>query len=244
MPVLHVFLTHKTIRLSEIIIAIDGYSSCGKSTLARALAAELNYLYIDSGAMYRAVTLYFLEHGIHTDQKQEVEAALEQIHIDFQFGQEGLVTMLNGQNVEEGIRSMAVAARVSPVAAIPEVRRALVHQQQSMGRSKRIVMDGRDIGTVVFPHAELKIFLTASLEERVRRRSLQLLAKGMPVPDDEIRKNLLERDYIDSTRSDSPLMKAPDAIVVDNTNLTEEEQRLVAKTLAQIRKQRINRLPA
>ncbi len=231
-------MTPKTIRLSEIIIAIDGYSSCGKSTLARALAAELTYVYIDSGAMYRAVTLFFLEHGIRMDQKPEVDAALEQIHIDFQYGQEGLVTLLNGENVEEGIRSMAVAAKVSPVAAIPEVRRALVRQQQALGRGKQIVMDGRDIGTVVFPHAELKIFLTASLEERVRRRSLQLLRKGLSVPDDEIRKNLLERDYIDSTRSDSPLMKAPDAVVLDNTNLTEEEQLLVAVTLALTRKRR------
>ncbi|MBK8656531.1 MAG: (d)CMP kinase [Haliscomenobacter sp.] len=225
-------------RLSEIIIAIDGYSSCGKSTLARALAAELTYVYIDSGAMYRAVTLFFLEHGIRMDHKPEVDAALEQIHIDFQYGQEGLVTLLNGENVEEGIRSMAVAAKVSPVATIPEVRRALVRQQQALGRGKQIVMDGRDIGTVVFPHAELKIFLTASLEERVRRRSLQLLRKGLSVPDEEIRKNLLERDYIDSTRSDSPLMKAPDAVVLDNTNLTEEEQLLVAVTLALTRKRR------
>lgn len=231
-------MTPKTIRLSEIIIAIDGYSSCGKSTLARALASELTYVYIDSGAMYRAVTLFFLEHGIRMDQKPEVDAALEQIHIDFQYGQEGLVTLLNGENVEEGIRSMAVAAKVSPVATIPEVRRALVRQQQALGRGKQIVMDGRDIGTVVFPHAELKIFLTASLEERVRRRSLQLLRKGLSVPDDEIRKNLLERDYIDSTRSDSPLMKAPDAVVLDNTNLTEEEQLLVAVTLALTRKRR------
>lgn len=233
-------MTPKTILLSEIIIAIDGYSSCGKSTLARALAAELNYRYIDSGAMYRAVTLFFLEHGVRMDQKPEVDAALEQIHIDFQYGQEGLMTLLNGENVEEGIRSMAVAAKVSPVATIPEVRRALVQQQQALGRGKQIVMDGRDIGTVVFPKAELKIFLTASLEERVRRRSLQLLSKGMQVPDDEIRKNLLERDYIDSTRSDSPLMKAPDAVVLDNTNLTEEEQLLVAKTMAHARKRRSN----
>ncbi|MBP9075731.1 MAG: (d)CMP kinase [Haliscomenobacter sp.] len=224
--------------MSEIIIAIDGYSSCGKSTLARALAAELTYVYIDSGAMYRAVTLFFLEHGIRMDHKPSVDAALEQIHIDFQYGQEGLVTLLNGENVEEGIRSMAVAAKVSPVATIPEVRRALVRQQQALGRGKQIVMDGRDIGTVVFPHAELKIFLTASLEERVRRRSLQLLRKGLSVPDEEIRKNLLERDYIDSTRSDSPLMKAPDAVVLDNTNLTEEEQLLVAVTLALTRKRR------
>lgn len=231
-------MTPKTIRLSEIIIAIDGYSSCGKSTLARALAAELTYVYIDSGAMYRAVTLFFLEHGIRMDHKPSVDAALEQIHIDFQYGQEGLVTLLNGENVEEGIRSMAVAAKVSPVATIPEVRRALVRQQQALGRGKQIVMDGRDIGTVVFPHAGLKIFLTASLEERVRRRSLQLLRKGLSVPDEEIRKNLLERDYIDSTRSDSPLMKAPDAVVLDNTNLTEEEQLLVAVTLALTRKRR------
>ncbi|MBK8043871.1 MAG: (d)CMP kinase [Haliscomenobacter sp.] len=223
--------------MSEIIIAIDGYSSCGKSTLARALAAELTYVYIDSGAMYRAVTL-FLEHGIRMDHKPSVDAALEQIHIDFQYGQEGLVTLLNGENVEEGIRSMAVAAKVSPVATIPEVRRALVRQQQALGRGKQIVMDGRDIGTVVFPHAELKIFLTASLEERVRRRSLQLLRKGLSVPDEEIRKNLLERDYIDSTRSDSPLMKAPDAVVLDNTNLTEEEQLLVTVILALTRKRR------
>lgn len=190
--------------------------------------------------MYRAVTLFFLEHGVRMDQKPEVDAALEQIHIDFQYGQEGLMTLLNGENVEEGIRSMAVAAKVSPVATIPEVRRALVQQQQALGRGKQIVMDGRDIGTVVFPKAELKIFLTASLEERVRRRSLQLLSKGMQVPDDEIRKNLLERDYIDSTRSDSPLMKAPDAVVLDNTNLTEEEQLLVAKTMAHARKRRSN----
>ncbi len=220
---------------SRIIIAIDGYSSCGKSTLAKALAAELGYLFIDSGAMYRAVTLYLLRNGIAASDRLAVKKALDQIHISFEKGADGPHTLLNGEDVELEIRSMEIAARVSPVATVPEVRHNMVQQQQALGRDKGIVMDGRDIGTVVFPKAELKIFLTAATEERVCRRQLQLAQKGIDAPADEIRKNLLERDYIDATRSESPLLRASDAIVLDNTNLSPHEQLLLVHTLARAR---------
>lgn len=220
----------------SIIIAVDGFSSCGKSTLAKALAQELAYLYIDSGAMYRAVTLYFLRNQVDWNKADAVAAALKQITIRFTKNEQGQVqTLLNGENVEQEIRQMEVSNSVSPVAAVPAVRRFLVKQQQAMGETRGIVMDGRDIGTVVFPQAALKIFLTASAKERARRRFLELKAKGQPVPLDEIAANLTERDHIDSNRADSPLKQAEDAVVVDNTNITEQEQLLMTLALAKER---------
>jgi cytidylate kinase len=217
----------------KIIIAIDGHSSCGKSTLAKGLAAHLGYAYLDSGAMYRAVTLYFLENEIDYNDPEAVEKALSNINIHFEYSQAGNRTFLNDKEVEEQIRSMQVSAHVSQVAAIPIVRKAMVAQQRKMGRRKAIVMDGRDIGSVVFPDAELKIFLTASQEERTRRRFLELKAKGKDVGLEEVRDNLLLRDQIDSTRADSPLLKAPGAIVIDNTKLSQESQLQLAIELAE-----------
>lgn len=215
-----------------IIIAIDGHSSCGKSTLAKAMAATLNYLYGDSGAMYRAVTLYFLNHLVNYYDPAAVEEALQHIHIHFERIDGQNTTFLNGANVERDIRSMRVSEHVSPVSAIPAVRRAMVRQQQMMGEKRGIVMDGRDIGTVVFPDAELKIFLTADPDVRTSRRHLELAAKGIDAEWEEIRQNLLERDRIDSTRSDSPLRQATDAVVIDNTLLSEAEQLAEAMRLA------------
>lgn len=222
-------------KVKKIIIAIDGHSSCGKSTLAKAMARALGYLYIDSGAMYRAVTLFLQQKGIAPSDRRSVANVLPDIHIRFENHPSGPRTMLNDHDVEQEIRGMEVAAMVSSVAAIPEVRRQLVHQQQILGTEKGIAMDGRDIGTVVFPDSELKIFLTAGIEERVNRRLLQLQASGIFLSPNEIRHNLLERDYIDSTRSDSPLRKAPGCIVIDNSNLTEHEQLLMSLALAQAR---------
>ncbi len=218
--------------MKDIIIAIDGHSSCGKSTLARDLAAALGFGYVDSGAMYRAVTLYFLDHQVPLDDSQAVEKALESIDIQFKNHQGTNRTFLNGKDVEDHIRDMRVSAFVSPVAAIPVVRKALVRQQKALGRAGGIVMDGRDIGTVVFPHAELKIFLTATIEERVRRRRSELLAKGLDLADEEVRENLLQRDHIDSTRADSPLRKADDAVEIDNTHLDRKQQLVKALQLA------------
>ncbi|MEZ4950454.1 MAG: (d)CMP kinase [Saprospiraceae bacterium] len=208
----------------KITIAIDGFSSCGKSTLARDLAKELGYAYVDSGAMYRAVTLYFLDQDIDFENKDAVEKALDVIDIKFRHTENGNRTILNGKDVEEEIRTMRVSKNVSPVAAISSVRKAMVAQQQQMGDHKGIVMDGRDIGTVVFPEAELKIFLTASQEVRTQRRFDELKGKGWDTSMDEVKKNLSERDRIDSTREDSPLTQAEDAIVVDNSFLTPDEQ--------------------
>lgn len=218
--------------MKKIIIAIDGYSSCGKSTLARDLASALGFAYVDSGAMYRAVTLYFLDHGIPLDDQEAIENALDRIRIEFKNLNGENHTFLNGADVEESIRDMRVSAAVSPVAAVPAVRRALVRQQQALGRSGGIVMDGRDIGTVVFPNADLKIFLIADEEERVRRRRLELLAKGFDLSEEEVRRNLTERDHIDSTREDSPLRQAADAVVIDNTHLTRKDQLEEALRLA------------
>ena len=208
----------------QITIAIDGYSSCGKSTLAIDLASRLDYIHIDSGAMYRAVTLYLLQHQIDIDNSDAVKAALDQIDIQFHAVDSEVHTFLNNVDVEKTIRTIAVSELVSPVAAISEVRRALVKQQRSMGRNKGIVMDGRDIGTVVFIEAELKLFITASLEERVKRRTLDLKNKGLEATTEEILRSIVERDRIDSTRSDSPLRKADDAFIIDNTNLSREQQ--------------------
>ena len=216
----------------NIIIAIDGYSSCGKSTLARDLASALRFGYVDSGAMYRAVTLFFLDHDIDFEDHETIVAALQQIHIEFRNVQAQNRTFLNGRDVEDEIRDMRVSSSVSPVAAIPEVRRALVQQQKALGNTGGIVMDGRDIGTVVFPHAELKIFLTADPDERVQRRKIELNAKGLELSEESVRKNLLERDRIDSTRADSPLKQADDAIVIDNTLLNRQEQLELALQLA------------
>lgn len=219
--------------MKQIIVAIDGFSSCGKSTLARDLALALGYGYVDSGAMYRAVTLYLLNHQVPIDDQDAVSQALDSILITFKNVDGQNRTYLNGKDVEDEIRDMRVSGAVSPVAAIPSVRRSLVRQQQAMGYSGGIVMDGRDIGTVVFPQAELKIFLIADLDERVRRRRDELTAKGMQMTPEEVEANLLERDRIDSTRADSPLRQADDAIVLDNTLLNRQQQLQCALELAE-----------
>lgn len=216
--------------MKKIVIAIDGYSSCGKSTMAKNLARQLGYVYVDTGAMYRAVTLYALRHQLFKADGEVDAASLKQdmpdIRISFQFNkQTGKPdTYLNDELVEQEIRTMQVSEKVSKIAALPFVRTALVAQQQRMGKDKGIVMDGRDIGTVVFPHAELKIFVTASAEVRAQRRYDELQQKGMPARYDDILKNVQERDYIDSHREVSPLRKADDAIELDNSNLTIDEQ--------------------
>lgn len=209
----------------KITIAIDGHSSCGKSTLAKALAKKLAYIYVDSGSMYRAVTLHLLQGGCNIQDTEVVKTALTTIHIDFVLDSElGLLTRLNGEVVESEIRGMEVSKRVSDVAAISSVRRFLVAQQQAFGVNKGIVMDGRDIGTVVFPDAELKLFLTASHEERTKRRLLELQQKGLNPTWQEVSENLRLRDHIDSTRADSPLKIADNAVLLDNTHLTQEQQ--------------------
>ena len=206
-----------------IIIAIDGWSSCGKSTLAKALAKELKYGYIDTGAMYRACTYYFLSNNVDINDLDAVEKALNSIRISFKSIDGKNTTFLNDENVEEAIRSMEVSNMVSPVAELSIVRRDLVRQQQDMGRSKSVVLDGRDIGTVVFPNAELKIFLTADEAVRAERRFKELIGKGINLNYDDVINNLKERDHIDSTRKDSPLKQAEDAYLLDNTNLNLEE---------------------
>lgn len=209
----------------KIIIAIDGHSSCGKSTLAKALSKALGYVYVDSGAMYRAVTLYLLENGISIQSPEAVANAVEHIEIRLAVEGDKQATYLNGKNVENQIREMRVSSFVSPVSTLPIVRRALVAQQQALGAARGVVMDGRDIGTVVFPDAELKLFMTASPDVRAQRRLAELQAKGIFDADFEtVRNNLLERDHIDSTREDSPLRQAADARVLDNTNLSPTEQ--------------------
>ena len=206
------------------IIAIDGYSSCGKSTLAKALAQTLHYLYIDSGAMYRAVTLYFLRNGVPIENRDEVAVALDRIHVDFHVEGGKTCIHLNGEDVSDEIRKMHVSDYVSEVSAIKAVRVAMVAQQQRMGRNKNIVMDGRDIGTTVFPDANLKIFMTADPKVRAERRHLELKSKGEDITLEEVFENIAHRDYIDTTRQESPLVRASDAIVLDNTDLNEAEQ--------------------
>lgn len=213
----------------RIVIAIDGHSSCGKSTVAKELARKLGYTYIDSGAMYRVVTLYALRNGLiknHIPDVEKLVDRLKNIQITFKWDEETgrNTTFLNDENVEEEIRQLAVSENVSPVNTIAEVRAEMVKQQRENGKNKGIVMDGRDIGTVVFPDAELKIFMTASPEIRAQRRFDELKAKGLTVDFDEILKNVKERDLIDSTREVSPLRKADDAVVLDNSYLTREEQ--------------------
>lgn len=217
---------------AKINIAIDGYSSCGKSTLARDLSGMLSYLYIDSGAMYRATTLYFLNNDISLSDEAAIKTALENIDIRFNREDHGCITYMNGKNVESDIRSMEVNRWVSQVAAISSVRRALVERQKAFGKEKGVVMDGRDIGTVVFPNAELKIFLNANLEIRVERRYLELLSRGYSVTKPEVEKSIVDRDLIDTTREDSPLIRAKDAVVIDNSFLSREDQLKVACTLA------------
>ncbi len=211
---------------SKIIIAVDGYSSCGKSTTAKGVAARLGYAYIDTGAMYRAVTLYFFQNHLSHTNPKDVAKALENIKIDFRRDPETgrNETYLNGLNVEDEIRKLYIANMVSEVSAISEVRRAMVAQQQRMGRSKGIVMDGRDIGTVVFPTAELKIFMTADPLVRAERRQIELLARGDMLDVQEILTNIQHRDHIDTTRADSPLRQAHDAILIDTTGMTLDGQ--------------------
>ena len=219
----------------KIIIAVDGFAACGKSTLAKALAARLGYGYIDSGAMYRAATLFLMQNGIDYNDLERVQAALPKLNINFKNTKQGNRTFLNGVDVEEKVRSMSVSDIVSEVSAISAVRRAMVLQQQQMSKQKGVVMDGRDIGTVVFPKAELKIFMTADVSIRVQRRQAELAAKGIHLDAVAVEKNLLHRDNIDSTRADSPLRKANDAIMIDNSFLTPAEQMQMILALARER---------
>jgi cytidylate kinase len=218
----------------KIIIAIDGYSSCGKSTLAKSLAAQLGYVFIDTGAMYRAVALYFLRNNISFTDEAQIAKALEQIHLNFVYNPASLKSdmILNGENVEVFIREMKVSEKVSEVAAIGSVRDFAVAQQKLMGASKGIVMDGRDIGTVVFPNAELKIFVTADPAIRVQRRFLELQNTNPSIRKEDIEANLKHRDLMDTTRERSPLKQAQDAIVLDNTRMTKEEQMNLALSWA------------
>ena len=217
--------------MKTIIVAIDGYSSCGKSTMAKDLAKEIGYVYVDTGAMYRAVTLFALRNGLFapdgTIKSDELQGRMGDISITFRLNPETgrPDTYLCGERVEDEIRTMEVSAHVSPIAALPFVRRALVAQQQAMGRDKGIVMDGRDIGTAVFPDAELKVFVTASAEVRAQRRYDELKGKGMEADYDSILKNVQERDYIDSHRPVDPLRRADDALELDNSNMTIAEQK-------------------
>ena len=217
--------------MKKIIVAIDGHSSCGKSTMAKDLAREVGYIYVDTGAMYRAVTLFAMRNNLFDAEgninTERLEQLLPEVKISFKLDPETSRPMacLNGEVVEQEIRSLEVSQHVSPIAALPFVRAKLVEQQQAMGKEKGIVMDGRDIGTVVFPEAELKIFVTASAEIRAKRRYKELQAKGMPADFDDILKNVEERDYIDSHRATSPLRQADDALVLDNSHLTIEEQK-------------------
>lgn len=217
--------------MEKIIITIDGWSSCGKSTLAKQLAKELNYVYIDSGAMYRAITLYFIRHHIDWTIDKAVDEGLKHIRLEFVANHKNGQTemWLNGENVEYVIRDLVVAEKVSEVAAVKAVREFAVARQQEMGRNKGIVMDGRDIGTVVFPHAELKIFMTADEAVRVQRRFKELYEKNPNITLAEVRQNLSHRDYIDSHRAISPLRQADDAIVLDNSHLTMKQQLHIAE---------------
>ncbi|MGV3589311.1 MAG: (d)CMP kinase [Adhaeribacter sp.] len=212
--------------MKKIVVAIDGYSSCGKSTTAKIVAKELHYAYIDTGAMYRAVTLYFLEHYIDLTNPKKINQALSEIHITFERNAKTQrnEVFLNGLNVEDEIRKMYISNKVSEVSVIPEVRHCLVKQQQKMGKKRGVVMDGRDIGTTVFPDAEVKVFMTAEVYTRAKRRQEELLDKGELVPIDEIVQNLQKRDLIDSTRKESPLVQAPDARLLDTTFITIDEQ--------------------
>jgi cytidylate kinase len=209
---------------NNIVVAIDGYSSCGKSTLAKALAKKLHYIYVDSGAMYRAVALYFLRNNIDLKNLEQVEEALKDIHLNFHSRDYETHITLNGEEVSEEIRKMPVSEKVSEVSAVKAVRREMVKQQQRMGQSKNIVMDGRDIGTAVFPNAPIKIFMTADPAVRAKRRYDEIHDKNPGVTLEDIFENIAHRDYQDTTREESPLVRASDAIILDNTNLTPDEQ--------------------
>jgi len=208
----------------NIVVAIDGYSSCGKSTLAKALAKKLHFVYVDSGAMYRAVTLYFLRNLVDITSQEAVTEALENIHLDFHARDYKTHITLNGEEVSNLIRDMKISEMVSPVSALKKVRTEMVNQQQRMGKSANIVMDGRDIGTTVFPDANLKIFMTADPKVRAERRYKEMIAKGDRISLEEVFENLAHRDFLDTTRTESPLKRAEDAIILDNTELTPEEQ--------------------
>lgn len=216
--------------MKKIIVAIDGHSSCGKSTMAKSLAAQVGYIYVDTGAMYRAVTLFAMREGLFDAQGQpdaaRLEALVPEIEVSFHLDPTTNLPLvcLNGEVVEEEVRTLEVSSHVSSIAALPFVREALTRQQQRMGEEKGIVMDGRDIGTVVFPQAELKVFVTASAEVRAQRRFLELTAKGQTVAFEDILRNVQERDYIDSHREVAPLRQADDALVLDNSEMTREEQ--------------------
>ncbi len=216
--------------MKKIIVAIDGHSSCGKSTMAKSLAAQVGYIYVDTGAMYRAVTLFAMRQGLFDAQGQpdaaRLEALVPKIEVSFRLDPTTNLPLvcLNGEVVEEEVRTLEVSSHVSSIAALPFVREALTRQQQRMGEEKGIVMDGRDIGTVVFPQAELKVFVTASAEVRAQRRFLELTAKGQTVAFEDILRNVQERDYIDSHREVAPLRQADDALVLDNSEMTREEQ--------------------
>lgn len=209
----------------NLVVAIDGYSSCGKSTLAKALAKKLGFIYIDSGAMYRAVTLYFLRNSVDLQNHDAIVNALQHIELNFHSRDYQSHITLNGEEVSEEIRLMPVSEAVSPISAIKEVRKEMVKQQQRMGKSKNIVMDGRDIGTAVFPDAQVKFFMTADPKIRAERRYKEMIAKGdTSITLEEVFENLAHRDYADTTREESPLTRAEDAIILDNTDITEEEQ--------------------
>ncbi len=212
--------------MEKIVIAIDGYSGCGKSTTAKFVAKALEYVYIDSGAMYRAVTLYFAKHYINLTNPKQIEQALEKIELEFitRPDSNDCDMFLNGINVSKNIREMYISQKVSEVSAIPQVRTSMVAQQRKMGKRKGVVMDGRDIGTVVFPDAELKIFMTADLKVRAARRQIELLERDQLVNFDTIKENLRKRDHLDTTRKVGPLAQAPDAHLIDTTHLTIGEQ--------------------
>lgn len=223
--------------MPKIIITIDGFSSCGKSTLAKQLAQKLGYVYIDSGAMYRAITLYFLRNNIDLDDKKEIGTALQNIFIEFHMNENGETSeiYLNGENVEYLIRDLVIAEKVSEVSALKDVRSFGVEAQQKMGINKGIIMDGRDIGTTVFPDAEVKIFMVADEAVRVERRFAEMFEKNPNITIEEVKNNIALRDYIDSNREISPLRKAPDAIELDNTNLSEKEQLATAFKLVKLK---------
>lgn len=228
--------------MKKIVVAVDGHSSCGKSTMAKELARQLGYIYVDTGAMYRCVTLFALRGGMFDNEGNVIagrlESEMENISVSFVINTETgrPEACLNGENVEREIRTMQVSDHVSPIAALPFVRKVLVEQQQKMGEGKGIVMDGRDVGTTIFPCAELKVFVTASAEVRAMRRYKELLDKGMPADYDNILKNVQERDYIDSHREVSPLRRADDALLLDNSNMTiaEQQQWLLEKAKERI----------
>lgn len=224
--------------MHKIIVAIDGYSACGKSTTARAVAKRLDYTYVDSGAMYRAITYYLLKNNIPFSDVEQIDGLINNINIDFKLDELGNpLTYLNDENVEEKIREMSVSENVSQVAAISPVRKAMVDIQHKLGEGKGIVMDGRDIGTVVFPQAELKIFMTADPEIRAERRLKEWQTNGVETTLEEVRKNIAERDYMDTTRLDSPLKQADDAVSLDNSFISFEEQ---VEKVIQLAEERIN----